>query len=501
MFKKILFVLLAVVLAVPALAAWSDVPSGVTPQVCPANNPGCNTPLNVSINKQVKAGIINALGGLEVGLPKPFAVTSVAGGSLTAGLTYTYRYGITVNGVTEVLVSGDSNPVTTSATNRAVAVTIDLPANVPGGLSSTNGLIYSVYRSASNNPTVWYKASGNISAIAGTRVNFYDYGTSNTIVSFTNNSNVYKSDTQINGALKLPLVNAGLNKILAATDNFGSTAWKTAAELGINGGNATNYWTLAGSSLYNNAGTSVGLGTVLPDPAYKLTVQGNTKQVGNHYVSGGSILNTGSYLFGTSFLGNNKIGYNTGLTFHANNAVPQMKLTEAGRLGISTENPIAKVDIVGNIAIRDGSQGLGKVLTSDVNGVASWKSQTPVLLDTPITIMVKGTNGEGNGGFLTTAEKGGIIDIKNNSIPDDAKELLLFAHINLTTGTGDTILNYRWPNVGNWKKFIIANRNYSNNNSLWIPLDSNGRLEWTYTCPSAGCDDVNYVLFEIQGYR
>lgn len=41
-------------------------------------------------------------------------------------------------------------------------------------------------------------------------------------------------------------------------------------------------------------------------------------------------------------------------------------------VGIGTSNPQAKLDLVGNIKIKDGTQGNGKVLTSDANGVASW---------------------------------------------------------------------------------------------------------------------------------
>lgn len=44
-------------------------------------------------------------------------------------------------------------------------------------------------------------------------------------------------------------------------------------------------------------------------------------------------------------------------------------------IGIGNASPLAKLDITGNIKIADGTQGAGKVLTSDANGLASW--QTP----------------------------------------------------------------------------------------------------------------------------
>ncbi|HBL16005.1 MAG TPA: hypothetical protein DD417_04385 [Elusimicrobia bacterium] len=44
----------------------------------------------------------------------------------------------------------------------------------------------------------------------------------------------------------------------------------------------------------------------------------------------------------------------------------------AGKVGIGTTAPVAKLDIQGSIAIRDGTQGANKFLTSDADGGASW---------------------------------------------------------------------------------------------------------------------------------
>ena len=46
--------------------------------------------------------------------------------------------------------------------------------------------------------------------------------------------------------------------------------------------------------------------------------------------------------------------------------------TRAQNVGIGVLVPAAKLDIAGNIKITDGSQGSGKVLTSDGNGLANW---------------------------------------------------------------------------------------------------------------------------------
>jgi hypothetical protein len=50
-----------------------------------------------------------------------------------------------------------------------------------------------------------------------------------------------------------------------------------------------------------------------------------------------------------------------------------------GNVGIGTTSPAAMLDVNGEIKITDGSQGAGKVLTSDAGGLASW--QTPAAGD------------------------------------------------------------------------------------------------------------------------
>ena len=44
----------------------------------------------------------------------------------------------------------------------------------------------------------------------------------------------------------------------------------------------------------------------------------------------------------------------------------------AQNVGINTPMPNANLHVTGNVKISDGTQGVGKVLTSDANGLASW---------------------------------------------------------------------------------------------------------------------------------
>lgn len=57
-------------------------------------------------------------------------------------------------------------------------------------------------------------------------------------------------------------------------------------------------------------------------------------------------------------------------------AGPSNGLIVSGSVGIGTKSPGAALDVVGSVKIADGSQGVGKVLTSDANGLASWKAST-----------------------------------------------------------------------------------------------------------------------------
>lgn len=61
------------------------------------------------------------------------------------------------------------------------------------------------------------------------------------------------------------------------------------------------------------------------------------------------------------------------------------RITSAGLFGINTDSPSTTFDINGQIRIRGGSAGAGKVLTSDANGLATW--------ETPASIVLSGNNG------------------------------------------------------------------------------------------------------------
>jgi hypothetical protein len=69
----------------------------------------------------------------------------------------------------------------------------------------------------------------------------------------------------------------------------------------------------------------------------------------------------------------------------------------SGNVGIGTSSPLAKLDVTGTVKIADGTQGLGKVLTSNADGLASW--QTPTGGGAPAGLAFKAVAGNTTNGL------------------------------------------------------------------------------------------------------
>ena len=204
----------------------------------------------------------------------------------------------------------------------------------------------------------------------------------------------YQDGTQ--GAGKLLISNAA-----------GDASWSTAAAANIISGNGTlNFipkWTPTGNTLGNSQvfdnGVNVGIGTNAP--AQTLHVNRNQNIFAPNM--GGQLMLENS---GTPFAGNTvaidfvPIGYafssniagaritafddgnfSSSMLFSTkapgasgNALTERMRVTSGGNVGINQVNPTARLDVNGNVKITDGTQGAGKVLTSDAAGVASWQA-------------------------------------------------------------------------------------------------------------------------------
>jgi hypothetical protein len=133
---------------------------------------------------------------------------------------------------------------------------------------------------------------------------------------------------------------------------------------------------------------NVGVGT--SKPVNDLTVSGNTS-IGAGYAAIAAPAN-GAIIQGNVGVGTSKpvndltVSGNTSIgAGYAAIAAPVNGAIIQGNMGLGTSTPKAKLDVIGKIKITDGTQGEGKLLTSDANGLASWEPA-------PGSIIITGQN-------------------------------------------------------------------------------------------------------------
>jgi hypothetical protein len=99
-----------------------------------------------------------------------------------------------------------------------------------------------------------------------------------------------------------------------------------------------------------------------------------------------------------------------------------------GKVGIGTTSPSAKLDITGDIKIADGTQGTGKVLTSDANGLASWQTTSD-----NTRWSINGNSGTTAGtNFLGTTDNVSLVFKTNNS---ERMRIVSDGSVGIATGT------------------------------------------------------------------
>lgn len=126
-------------------------------------------------------------------------------------------------------------------------------------------------------------------------------------------------------------------------------------------------WATNSSNIFNNGG-NVGINTTTPSRL--LEVHSNTTM---------SFGPTPSLVLSDNFQNwNLGLGYNDGFRFSiaSQDYTERFAILQSGNVGIGIHNPTAKLEVAGNIKITDGTHGVGKVLTSDANGLATWTTPT-----------------------------------------------------------------------------------------------------------------------------
>ena len=130
-----------------------------------------------------------------------------------------------------------------------------------------------------------------------------------------------------------------------------------------------------------------------------------------------------------------------------------------GKVSIGTTNADATLHIAGNVKIADGTQGNGKVLTSDSNGKASWQSVSALEADPKVGALTVNKVPNWNGTTLI-----------NGSITDSA------GYVGVGTGTpkavldvnGDALVNGITIGRGNDSSSLIVGRDALDSNTTGI---------------------------------
>lgn len=310
--------------------------------------------LHLTTNNSPKLTVLNG-GNIGIGTTTPFERLHVNGNIRSSNLA----------GVGTRMVATDANGTLISTAFGAVGQVLTQTAGGPAW---------------QNNSSFWSRSvSGQL--YPSTISDYVGIGTA------TPNALLQLGNTVTNRKIVLYDTNNNDHQYYGFGINGGTLRYQTDATAadhvffaGVNSTTSNELMRIKGNGL-------VGIGT--NNPAFQLDISGlggntidlrTSGRIWSNSTEGGLWLNNAQ----NCFVGNMNL---TQFGFWSNNFgwstfnIDRM----TGNIGIGTTTPAQKVDIIGKIKITDGTQGVGKVLSSDANGVGTWVNNTAI---TPAVIGV-----------------------------------------------------------------------------------------------------------------
>jgi hypothetical protein len=277
-------------------------------------------------------------GSVGIGITNPLAKMHVNGGS--------FRISSSTNQFATLYMDGNGvyfeGAGDTAATNR-----IRFQNSNRGGAATYNGFMI-----------------GENAVGSGSGIQFYTGGYNNNRMVINETGNVGIGTTSPNVKLYIngstgDVLNAGGGKIANVNNpvNAGDAANKKYVD--------DNFQVKGNYFLHN--GNSFGTTTVLgTNDSYGLNLE--TNNVARMSISSSGVVNFNIPEVASAFaVSSASLG---GPRFSIDDA--NSRIFFDGNVGIGTITPAAKLDVAGTIKISGGNPGVGKVLTSDANGLASW---------------------------------------------------------------------------------------------------------------------------------
>ena len=172
--------------------------------------------------------------------------------------------------------------------------------------------------------------------------------------------------------------------------------------------------------------------TAIASPANGLMVFQTTAPIGLFYYNVSTWVQLSTWQI-TGNTGTNKIVNKLGTTdsnpvIFRTEGTEKMRIDANGNVGIGTNNPNLSLDLLGTLRIEDGTQGVGRILTSNANGSIKWENSS--------ALGFSGWSLTGNTGISPTNYIGTSTNqdfyIKTNSIIDPSVKIRILGD-NLTT--------------------------------------------------------------------